>query len=84
MQDLPRGPRPSVLGGWASCMPRSDLIATHDVAMQAFAKGDRGHALIEKKNKWCNLVRFGAYFHNFFILKKSKNVYFLYKNNDKL
>ena len=31
-----------------------------------------------KKFEWCNLVRFGGYFHNFFTFIN------LYKNNDKL
>ena len=34
--------------------------------------------------EWCNLVRFGEYFHKYFTFKKPKNIYFLYKNNDKL
>ena len=29
--------------------------------------------------EWCNLVRFGAYFHKFFTFKKSKNIIFLQK-----
>ena len=29
--------------------------------------------------EWCNLVRFGAYFHEYFILKKSKNIIFIQK-----
>ena len=40
----------------------------------AFARGVRGHASPKKNFEWCNFVRFGAYFHNFFTFKKSKNV----------
>ena len=29
--------------------------------------------------EWCNLVRFGAYFHKFFTFKKSKNIIFFTK-----
>ena len=61
-----------------------DEAACDACRSQAFARGDRGHASPRKKIEWCNLIRFGAYFHNFFTLKKSKNMYFLYKNNDKL
>ena len=32
---------------------------------QAFARGVLGH-VSQKKMKWCNLVRFGAYFHKYF------------------
>ena len=47
--------------------------------------GGFGGMLPRKKNfESCNLVRFGAYFHKFFTFKKSKNIYLLYKNNDKL
>ena len=51
---------------------------------QAFARGVRGHASQNFFLEWCNLVRFGAYFHKFFTSKKSRNVNFLYKNNEKL
>ena len=43
----------------------------------AFARGVQGHASPEKFFEWCNLVRFGAYFHNFFTFKKSKNIIFI-------
>ena len=29
--------------------------------------------------EWCNLVRFGAYFHKCFTFKKSKNIFFFTK-----
>ena len=45
----------------------------------AFAMGVRGHASPKKIFEWCNLVRFGAYFHNFYTFKKSKNIIFLQK-----
>ena len=31
--------------------------------------------------KWCNLVRFGAYFHKNFTLKKSRRIHFTHKHN---
>ena len=36
----------------------------------AFARGVRGHASPKKKIELCNLVRFGANFHNFFYFQK--------------
>ena len=42
----------------------------------AFAREVRGHASPNFFFEWCNLVRFGAYFHNFFTFKKSKNIVF--------
>ena len=44
----------------------------------AFARGVRGHASMKNLFEWCNLVRFGAYFHKFSTFIN------LYKNNDKL
>ena len=48
-------------------------LATRGVAMR----------LLEKMFEWCNLVQFGAlygaYFHNFFTFKKSKNIIFYTK-----
>ena len=42
--------------------------------------GGFGGMVPQKKNfEWCNLVRFGAYFHNFFTFKKSKNIIFFTK-----
>ena len=70
MQDLPRGP--TYLGAcdaWRS---------------QAFARGVRGHASPKKKILMVQCGAFGAYFHQSFTFKKSKNIHFLYKNNDKL
>ena len=55
------------LGGWAC-----DAWHSH-----AFAKGVQGHASPKKFFEWCNLVRFGAYFHKFFTFKKSKNIIFI-------
>ena len=43
----------------------------------AFARGVRGHASPKKFFEWCNLVRFGAYFHRFFTYKKSENIIFI-------
>ena len=40
--------------------------------------GFGGMLLREHFFKWCNLVRFGACFHNFFTLKKILNNHFLY------
>ena len=49
----------------------------------AFARGvrgqSRGHASPNIFFEWCNLVRFRAYFHKFFLFKKSKNVIFIQK-----
>ena len=45
----------------------------------AFARGVRGHASPKFFFEWCNLVRFGAYFHKFFTFKKSKNIIFFTK-----
>ena len=57
-------------------------LATHGVAKRLL--GGMEACFPENFFKWCNLVRFGAYFHKFFTLKKSKSIHFLYKNNDKL
>ena len=43
--------------------------AAHGEAM-SFARGVRGHAPREIFLKWCNLVRFGVYFDQIFVLKK--------------
>ena len=45
----------------------------------AFAREVRGHASQNFFFEWCNLVRFGACFHNFFTFKKSKNIIFFTK-----
>ena len=58
------------LGGGAGC----DMWHSH-----AFARRVRGHASPKKKFYWCNLVRFRAYFHNFFTFKKSENIIFIQK-----
>ena len=57
-------------GGGGAC----DAWRSH-----AFARGVRGHGFTKKKFEWCNLVRFGAYFHKIFTFKKSKNIIFLQK-----
>ena len=49
----------------------------------AFASGVRGHASPKKKKLFCNLVRFGSYFH-IFLFSKSLKMSFLYTNNYKL
>ena len=52
-------------------------LATRGVAMRLLG-GFEG--MLPRKNfQWCNLVRFGAYFHKFFTFKKSKNIIFLQK-----
>ena len=70
MQDLPREANYFFLGGWG--------LATRDIAMRLL--GGFG-GMLPQKIFWelCNLVRFRAYFHKFFTLKKSKNVIFLQK-----
>ena len=77
-----QGGGPNFLGGLG------ELHAVKRLAMRGVAKhllgGFRGMLLRDNIFKWCNLIRFGAYFHKFFTLKKSKNIYFVYKNNDKL
>ena len=45
----------------------------------AFARGVRGHASPKICFEGCNLVRSGAYFHNFYTFKKSKKYYFFTK-----
>ena len=51
------------------------LLATRGVARRLL--GEFGGMLPrEIFFKCCNLVRFGAYFHEFFTLKKPKNIYF--------
>ena len=52
--------------------------ACHAWRSHAFAMGVRGHASPKFFLEWCNLVRFGAYFHNF-LLSKSLKISFLYK-----
>ena len=61
MQDLPRGGA-TFFGG--------RRLATRCVAMRLL--GGFG-GMLPRKFFWesCNLVRFGAYFHNFFTFKKS-------------
>ena len=69
MQDLPRGANYYLGGGG---------FATHSVATRLL--GGFGGMLSRKKKFYgCNLVRFGAYFHNFFTFKKSKNINFIQK-----
>ena len=70
MQDLLRGANYFFLGGGAAC----DAWRSH-----AFARGVRGHGSAIFFFEWCNLVRFGAYFHKFFTFKKSKNIIFFTK-----
>ena len=48
-------------------------LATRGVAMRLL--GGFGGMLPRNFFEWCNLVRFGEYFHNFFTFKKSKNNY---------
>ena len=45
-------------GGGVAC----DALRSH-----AFARGVWGHASPKIFFEWCKLVRFGAYFHNFFL-----------------
>ena len=53
-------------------------IATRGVAMRLL--GGFGDMLPRKIFfEWCNLVRFGAYFHKFLTFKKSKNFFFIQK-----
>ena len=56
------------MGGGGAC----DAWRSH-----TFARGVRWHASPKKVFEWCNLVRFGAYFHKFFTFKKSKNIIFI-------
>ena len=72
MQDLPRGVNYFFfLGGGAK-------IATSGVAMRLL--GGFGDMLPRKIFfEWCNLVRFGTYFHKFLTFKKSKNFIFIQK-----
>ena len=53
-------------------------LATLFVAMRLL-RGFGGMLPRKKNFEWCNLVRFGAYFHNFFTFKKSKNIIFFTK-----
>ena len=73
------------MGIWRICQGGQLFwgLATPDVAKRLL--GGFG-GMLSRINffEWCNLVRFGAYFHTFFTFKKSKNIHFLYKNNDKL
>ena len=50
-----------------------------DVALRGVAArllgGSEGMLPREKFTKWCNLVRFGAFFHNFFTLNNSKYIH---------
>ena len=50
-------------------------IATCGVAMRLL--GGSGTCFPENIFEWCNLVRFGAYFHKFPTFKKSKNFIFI-------
>ena len=75
MQDLPRGGA-TIFFFWGGG------LATRGIATRLLG---RFGGMFPRKNffEWCNLVRFGAYFHKFFTFKKSKNIIF-YKNNYKL
>ena len=61
MQDLPRG---ATIFFWG------EGLATRCVAMRLL-RGFGGMLPRKFFGEWCNLVRFGAYFHNFFTFKKS-------------
>ena len=61
MQDLPRG-WGNYFWGEGAC----DALRSH-----AFARGVWEHVSPKNFWEWCNLVRFGAYFHKFFTFKKS-------------
>ena len=74
MQDLPRGANYFFFFFWGGGGGACDAWRSH-----AFAMGVWGRASPEKIFEWCNLVRFGAYFHNFYTFKKSKNIIFLQK-----
>ena len=64
------------------CLGGGVGLATRGVAMRLL--GGFGGMLPRKFFfELCNLVRFGANFHNFFTFKKSKNIIF-YKYNYKL
>ena len=65
-----KGGQQFFLGGGGAC----DAWRSH-----AFARRVRGHASPKKNFQWCNLVRFGAYFHKVFTFKKSKNIIFFTK-----
>ena len=69
MQDLPRGGQLFFFffGGGGAC----DAWRTH-----AFARGVWGHASPKIFFEWCDLVRFGAYFHNFLLSKSLKISFF--------
>ena len=84
MEDLPMEGNFFFWGGGLGELYAAKLLATRGVYSQAFDGEFEGMLPRENFFKWCNFVRFGAYFHNFFTLKKSKNIHFLYKNNDKL
>ena len=62
-----------VVHGRMQALPREGQLLG---ACQAFVRGVRGHASPKKNLEWCNLVRFGAYFHKIFTFIN------LYKNND--
>ena len=61
MQDLTRG-WGNYFWGEGAC----DALRSH-----AFARGVWEHVSPKNFWEWCNLVRFGAYFHKFFTFKKS-------------
>ena len=56
----------------------SEWILGAHLLKQAFAIGGFG-GMLPRENcfEWCNLVRFGAYFHKIFTLKKSKDIHYL-------
>ena len=65
-------------GGQLSFFFGGGGLATRGVAMRLL--GGFGGMLPRKIFwEWCNLVRFGAYFHIFFTFKKSKNIIFTQK-----
>ena len=73
MQDLPRGANfflPYFFFGGGAC----DAWRSH-----AFARGFEGVLFKKIFFEWYNLVRFGAYFHNLFTFKMSKNIIFIQK-----
>ena len=61
-------------GGQLFLFWRGGGLATRGVAMRLLG----GFGVMLPRNfffEWCNLVRFGAYFHKFFTFKKSKNIF---------
>ena len=71
------------LGEWHA----AKRLVTRGVPMRLL-RGGLGACFTEKKFLngaiWCVLEHIFIHFLSFFILKKSKNIHFLYTNNDKL